>query len=196
MPDEVAYPCGTLIDHAHGNGKMKLIDLFHDDVPGLPGKAEENPFFVEEVFEDAQILDVRVDALRLVVGVLFELRSGTLPMYVGDESINCGALILRRATDLRWTSDLTAKEGNYAWPVYRVLTQLEGGRFELGLEMGVIEGMTLNFTALKAEFYAGVIPTLTDGIPDYTEHKNVTGLVAGWGMDFVPTLGWYVDASK
>ncbi|WP_045731952.1 hypothetical protein [Pseudarthrobacter chlorophenolicus] len=175
---------------------MKLIDLFHQDVPGLPGKADENPFFVEEAFEEAQILDVRVDALRLVIGVLFELRSGILPMYVGDESINCGALILRRATDLHWTSDLTAKEGNYAWPVYRVLTQLDGGRLELGLEMGVIEGMRLNLSALKAEFYAGVIPALANDVPDYPEHKNVTGLVAGWDMEFVPTLGWYVDATK
>lgn len=175
---------------------MKLIDLFHDDVPGLLGKAEENPFFVEEVFEDAQILDVRIDALRLVVGVLFELRSGTLPMYVGDESINCGALILRRATDLHWTSDLTAKEGNYAWPVYAVRARHKGGRFELGLEMGVIKGMKLNLGALKAEFYAGIVPALAEYVQDYSEHQDVTGLVGGWDMDFVPVLGWYVDAKE
>ena len=175
---------------------MKLIDLFHQDIPGLPGKAEENPFFVEEVFEDAQILDVRIDALRLVVGVLFELRSGVLPMYVGDESINCGALILRRATDLHWWSALTEDDDNYAWPVHTVLARIEGGCFKLGLQMGVIEGMRLNLTALKAEFYAGIIPMLTDGIPSYTDHKNVTGLVAGWDMEFVPMLGWYVDAAE
>jgi hypothetical protein len=117
-------------------------------------------------------------------------------MYVGDESINCGALILRRATDLHWTSDFTAKEGNYAWPVYAVRArQHEGGRFELGLEMGVIDGMKLNLAALKAEFYAGSIPALAEDVPDYPEHKDVTGLVAGWDMDFVPTLGWYVDAT-
>jgi hypothetical protein len=62
--------------------------------------------------------------------------------------------------------------------------------------MGVIKGMTLQLAALKAEFYAGVLPTLTEGIPDYPEHEDVTGLVAGWDMDFVPTFGWYVDATK
>jgi hypothetical protein len=175
---------------------MKLIDLFHQDVPGLPGKDDESPLFVEEVFEDAQLLDVRIHALHSVVGILFELRTGNLPRYVEDESINCGVLMLRRATAVAWQGELTDWTGPAPWPVCSVLSNIHNGRYELSLDMGVIKGMTLQLAALKAEFYAGVLPTLTEGIPDYTEHEDVTGLVPGWDMDFIPVLGWYVDATK
>jgi hypothetical protein len=129
---------------------MKLIDLFHQDVPGLPGKDDESPLFAEEFFEDAQLLDVRIYALHSVVGILFELRTGNLPWYVDDKSINCGVLMLRRATAVAWQGELTDWTGPTPWPVFSVLSNIHNGRYELSLEMGVFKNMTLQLAALKA----------------------------------------------
>ena len=58
---------------------MKLSDLFLAADTGLPGKPEHNPLTTGWIFEDAQLLDVRIDVLHSTVGALFEIRTSYLP---------------------------------------------------------------------------------------------------------------------
>jgi hypothetical protein len=77
---------------------MKLSDLFLHQVLDLPGKPEHNPLTIGWIFEDAQLLDVRIDVLHSSAGALFEVRSSYLPVELNIESLNCGVMMFRKTT--------------------------------------------------------------------------------------------------
>lgn len=173
---------------------MRIQDLFRRRVQDLPGEPRHSPLLVEELFEDAELLDVRIDATLSTVGILFEMRPSELKYVLGDKRMNCGALVLRQATQVKWDCDASEKTGLCTWPVGRSRFHFNAGLFEASLLLGVFRTMTLSLSAMQVEFYAGTVPVLSREIPDYTEHESVAGLVPDWSMEFIPTNAWYLDA--
>lgn len=167
---------------------MKLSDLFIRQILDLPGKPEHNPLITGWIFEDAQLLDVRVDVLHSAVGVLFEIRSSYLPDELNIASLNCGVMMFRKTTEVTWTS-ADPKDRPYVWPVNECHIEQSASGVE-AKPLGTIIGMELMIRAESVEFYAGRLPALPDGIPSYPDYIDVTGLVPGWEMDFFPTNVW------
>lgn len=169
---------------------MKLSDLFLHQILGLPGEPEHNPLTIGWIFEDAQLLDVRIDVLHSAVGVLFEIRSSYLPGELDIQSLNCGVMIFRKTSAVTWTnSDPKDRPNPQVWP----LNECQIEQLPTGVKahpIGEINGMDLIANAESVEFYAGRLPALPDDIPSYPDHLDVTGLVPGWDMDFSPTNVW------
>lgn len=79
---------------------MRIDHLLHAD-PALRQHAslpEMDPLTEDDALQDAQVLDVRFDALSGVVGILFELRRA-----LQLQEANTGVLVGQRVRELRWS---------------------------------------------------------------------------------------------
>ncbi|KSU70412.1 hypothetical protein GA0061083_3876 [Pseudarthrobacter enclensis] len=169
---------------------MKLSDLFLHQILGLPGNPEHNPLTIGWIFEDAQLLDVRIDVLHSTVGALFEVRSSYLPGELNIDSLNCGVMMFRKTTGVTWATTSPRERPNpQVWEVAECHIEQTASGVE-AKPLGGNYGMDLIINAESVEFYAGRLPALPDGIPSYPDHIDVTGLVPGWEMDFSPTNVW------
>jgi len=168
---------------------MKLSDLFLHQILDLPGKPEHNPLTIGWIFEDAQLLDVRIDVLHSSAGALFEVRSSYLPVELNIESLNCGVMMFRKTTEVTWTNAESDRPSPQVWEVGECHIEQSASGVEAN-PLGGNYGMDLIIKAESVEFYAGRLPALPDGIPSYPDHMDVTGLVPGWDMDFSPTNVW------
>jgi hypothetical protein len=172
---------------------MKLSDLFLRQVMDLPGKPEHNPLTTGWIFEDAQLLDVRLDVLHSAIGILFEIRTSYLPSELDILSLNCGVMMFRKAREMKWAA-ADPKDRPQVWPVNECRIDVSDTGVE-GHPIGSINGMDLLVKAESVEFYAGRLPALPADIPSYVDHVDVTGLVPGWEMDFSPTNVWALGPS-
>lgn len=169
---------------------MKLSDLFLRQILDLPGKPEHNPLTTGWIFEEAQLLDVRIDVLHSTVGALFEIRTTYLPAEIDIVSLNCGVMMFRKTTEVTWTNAHPRDRPNpQVWSVAECHIETSATGVEVS-PLGGINGMDLLIKAQSVEFYAGRLPTLPADIPSYPEHIDVTGLVPAWEMDFAPTNVW------
>lgn len=142
------------------------------------------------MFEDAQLLDIRVDVLLSTVGMLFEVRTCYLPSELDIVSLNCGVMMLRNATRLDWAMVGDSHRPNrQVWPVDECRIKVSDTGINV-YPLGSINGMDLNLKAGSVEFYVGRLPALPADIPSYPDHVDVTGLVPGWEMEFSPTNVW------
>lgn len=104
---------------------MKIDDLLLSD-PALRAYAstpEMDPLTEEDALQEAQVLDVRFDALAGVVGVLFELRQA-----LQLQEANTGVLVAHGVRELTWSGpsrDTTLT----AWSVGSSVPQAQGPAF-------------------------------------------------------------------
>jgi hypothetical protein len=173
---------------------MKLTDLFIRPLPDFRDSDDFNPFLAEEGFDEAQLIDIRIDALHCTVGMLYEMRPSTMQYNMEDLSVEAGVLILRESTGVEWKAVPTGRPNPHSWAVMSSSHAIHGHQLELVLELGLIGGMDFRATAAAAEFYVGRMPALPDEIPSYPDHVDVSGLVPGWDMEFFPTHGWHIGA--
>lgn len=157
--------------------------------PGLrrfASQPEMDPLTEEGALQEAQLLDVRFDALRSTVGLLFELRLA-LQLREG----NTGVLIARGVRQLSWTAEQRSTLRT-AWTVGGSIPSNEDRLF--GLELGLWPNAQLALKAESAAFFAGDVPGL-DRIPDYMEDDEVTvrSQLAGWHSEFVPVHAVFLD---
>jgi hypothetical protein len=149
-------------------------------------KPEMDPLTEPDALQEAQLLDVRLDALRLTVGLLFELR-----MALQLRETNTGVLIARGVRELTWsasprTTDLTAWNLVGSTPICR------NKLFRLTLPMLPVAQLML--TATHAEFYAGDVPGLDGAPPNYgDDDATIRSRVAGWHSHFSPVHAVFLD---
>jgi hypothetical protein len=147
---------------------------------------EMDPLTEEGALQEAQLLDVRFDALRSTVGLLFELR-----MALQLREANTGVLVARGVRELSWTAERRSTSRT-AWVVGGSIPHNEDRLF--GLTLGMWPGAQLTLKAESAAFFAGDVPGL-DRIPDYMDDDEVTvrAQLAGWHSDFIPVHAVFLD---
>ncbi|WP_236787662.1 hypothetical protein [Amycolatopsis sp. GM8] len=151
-------------------------------------KPEMDPLTEDDALQEAQLLDVRFDALRSTVGLLFELRLA-LQLREG----NTGVLVAQGVRELSWTAS-PRSTARTAWTVGGSTPRNEDRLFGLELGMWPAPGARLKLVAESAAFLTGNVPGL-DQIPDYIEDDEATiraGL-AGWHSEFVPVHAVFLD---
>lgn len=146
------------------------------------GPLEADPWSEEGALLEAQVLDLRFDALTGVLGVLFELRQA-----LQLQRTNTGVLIARGVRGLswsgpRWDAPLTA------WSVQGSVLEEADGLRSLRLEMSPLPGAQLGAVFERALFVAADVPGLDAAPPDYGDHdrSGLVGQVAGWSSPFEP----------
>jgi len=145
-----------------------------------------NPLTEDDALQEAQVLDVRFDALRLTVGVLFELR-GALQL----REANTGVLIARGVHELSWTAG-PRTTSRTAWTVMSSRPEPRDGLFALSLGMWPESRFILH--AERAAFFCGDVPGL-ERIPDYgtEEEAAISANLASWQSNFEPLQAVFVD---
>jgi hypothetical protein len=152
-----------------------------------------DPLTEDDALQEAQLLDVRFDALRSTVGLLFELRTA-----LQLREANTGVLVARQVRELSWVAerlhygDEPPPMNRMAWTVGGSIPRNEDRLF--GLTLGMWPGAQLELRAESAAFFAGDVPGL-DRIPDYTEDDEATvrAQLAGWGSEFIPLFAVFLD---
>lgn len=149
---------------------------------------EMDPLTEDDALQEAQLLDVRFDALRSTAGLLFELRTA-----LQLREANTGVLILRGVRRLQWTSGPRETERT-AWTVGGSVVTSTDRLFGLELGLWPAPGAQLTFSADGAEFFAGDVPGL-DRIPDYLDDDELTirSQLASWQSEFEPVSAVFLD---
>lgn len=157
---------------------MNIEDLMDDNGPGQDlSPPETDPLIEEDALYEAQLLDVRYNALRMTAALLIELRT-TLEFPEGDT----GVLIARRARQLSWTSETRATERT-AWTVVGSSIGRTDGEFHLRLY--TMPNALLELHARSATFMVGAVPGLPKVIPDYQDSdETVRAGLPTWGSKF------------
>lgn len=150
-----------------------------------------DPLTEDDALQEAQLLDIRVDALRLTVGLLFDLRSA---LQLRDA--NTGILVAHVVRELTWSAgsrdtDLTS------WTVGGSVTQHDG-LFGLKLGLWPSPGAHLSLVAERAQFVAGDIPGLPETPPNYgdDDDRTIRAGLAHWAAQFSPTHAIFVDPAS
>lgn len=170
---------------------MKVDDLLLLD-PALRQHAsmpEMDPLTEEDALQEAQVLDVRFDALARVVGILFELRQA-----LQLQEANTGVLVAHGVRELTWAGpgrDTTLT----AWSVGSSVPQARDQLFGLNLVMWPHPGAQLSLTAESAAFFAGDVPGLAEAPPDYTDRDRAElgHEIACWDSSFEPVSAVFLD---
>jgi hypothetical protein len=147
---------------------------------------EMDPLTEEGALQEAQLLDVRFDALRSTVGLLFELR-----LALQLREANTGVLVARGVRALSWTAGQRSTSRT-AWAVGGSIPYNENRLF--GLTLGMWPDAELTLQAESAAFFAGDVPGLVR-IPDYMDDDEVTvrAQLAGWHSEFTPVHAVFLD---
>lgn len=149
---------------------------------------EMDPLTEDDALQEAQLLDVRFDALHSTVGLLFELR-----MALQLREPNTGVLVARGVHELSWSTGGRSPAPLFAWVVAGSTVGAANRLFELRLA-GLRAGAGLGLVAESAAFFAGDVPGL-ERIPDYVsdDEPTVHANLANWHSEFVPTHAVFLD---
>lgn len=150
---------------------------------------EMDPLSEDDALQEAQLLDVRFDAARTTVGLLFELR-----VALQLREANTGVLIARGVHGLSWTGDPQSTTRT-AWAVLGSRPEAHDGLFALGLATWPESRLSLR--AESAAFFAGDVPGL-DRIPDYVSDREATirANLASWHSKFMPVRAVFLDPAR
>lgn len=164
---------------------LLLPDPRWRDYASMP---EMDPLTEDDALQEAQLLDVRFDALRSTAGLLFELRTA-----LQLREANTGVLILRGVQTLAWKASPRETERT-AWTVGGSVVTTADRLFGLELGLWPAPGAQMTLSAQGAAFLAGDVPGL-DRIPDYLDDDEVTirARLASWQSEFDPVSAVFLD---
>lgn len=161
---------------------MRIIDVCTDvskaDLTTNP-PPEMDPLRENDALQEAQLVDVRVDALRGTLAILFDLR-----MALQLREPNAGVIVARGVRDFRWTAPYRDTPLT-AWSADGSLVSQRDGLFSIDFGLWPAPGATLHMSTERAWFVFGSIPDLPDTPPDYHESPAVNELVT-WDSLFEP----------
>jgi hypothetical protein len=170
---------------------MKIGDLLLRN-PALRTYAsmpEMDPLTEEDALQEAQVLDVRFDALASVVGILFEVRQA-----LQLQDANTGVLVANGVRELTWSGP-SRDTALTAWSIGSSIPQAKDQLFRLSLVMWPHPGARLSLIAESAAFFAGNVPGLAEAPPDYTDGDRAAlgHEVACWDSSFEPLSAIFLD---
>lgn len=157
---------------------MIIGDLFDAEAqrPDTGDSSEPNPFVEQDALYDSQILDVRYDALRSVLGIIVEMR-------LADRIVNCGAalIVASEVTDFSWQQ--IGRHGHRtAWTVLASTAHRVGD--SISMELLTLPNARLTFSAKRASYYSLTLDGIADDSapPDYTSSTlaEIRAEIAGW----------------
>jgi hypothetical protein len=147
---------------------------------------EMDPLTEEDALREAQLLEVRIDALRSSVSLLLELR-----MAIDLRTANTGILIAYGVRELTWSPDPRMTDET-AWNIVGSVPRCEDGLFRLALDFMPNAGLEIVTTS--AAFFAGDVPGLDETPPDYgDDDAKVRVELAGWKSEFLPIHAVFLD---
>lgn len=137
-----------------------------------------NPFIEDDSLLEAQILEIRYDGIRSVLGVIFEMR---LAERMTEAST--GLIVASGISNYSW-KQIDRHDRRTAWTVIGSSTR----RIEAGIAVEVITSPSagLTFTAHAASFYSLQIENLEIAPPpDYVEQEisSIREGIANWSSD-------------
>ena len=147
---------------------------------------EMDPLTEDDALQEAQLLDVRFDALHATVGLLFELRTA-----LQLREANTGVLVARGVRELSWTAKPRSTKRT-AWAVMSSTPDVSDRLF--GLKVGMSPDARLWLKAESAAFFTGDVLSL-DRIPDYSgdDETTIRSNLAGWRSSFTPVYAVFLD---
>lgn len=156
---------------------MNAIQLLTKDAGMVSTGAppDSDPLTVEDALQEAQLIDVRFEAIGSRIALLFDLRMA-LQLRLG----NAGVLVLRDVETLMWSQEARPTRRT-AWNVVGSSPSVEGATLDLKLYFA--PNAELRATAHgAAEFYEVVMPDLPTMPPDYTRDDDATieAGIPGW----------------
>ncbi len=173
---------------------LKINDLLAmaPSLRGFPTMLEMNPMIEDDALQEAQILDVRFDALAGVMGVIFELRQA---LQLRDA--NTGVLVTRGVRELTWSGP-ARDTALTAWSVGSSIPHANERLFTLNLVMWPYPGARLSVMAESAAFFIGDVVGLSEAPPDYSgrDRVSVAGGVATWESQFELVGVSFLDSDK
>lgn len=141
-----------------------LLDLKIDsiDTPS-PLQSDENPYLIDDILLESELLDIRIDTRRRLTGILFEMR--TALQYRGAEA---ALYIARNTTSVEWNADtLRRPEYSIAFPIEQSQVRKTTEGVLLNLQTMFNVGLTV--CSQSSSFYLLNVPTLPLSPPDYSE---------------------------
>lgn len=149
-------------------------------------KPEMDPLTEDDALMEAQVLDIRLDALRSRMAILFELRLA-LQLREG----NTGLLVADGVTAFEWSAG-ARETARTAWNVVGSIARATGGILEVRL--GMLPRAELLLRTRSAVFYSGDVPGLVE-IADYGEvqEPELDSMVAHWASEFSPSHAVFFD---
>jgi hypothetical protein len=161
---------------------MTPLDLVDTDDPAVAGfgRPESDPLAEADALREAQLVDLRFDAVRRRLGLLFDLRQA-----LGFRSGNTAVLVLYDVADFRWDS-LGRTEVRTPWYVVdsRATPRQSGTGLELSLAF-VPDGQFVA-AAGRGVFYVGQVPGIPEAPPDFAEDEEdlIRAGLPGWDSGF------------
>jgi hypothetical protein len=151
---------------------------------------EMDPLTEDGALQEAQLLDVRIDALRSTVGLLFELRTA-----LQLREANTGVLVARGLRELAWSAGQRSTPRT-AWTVGGSVTSNADRLFSMTIGMWPTPGAQLRIVAERAAFFTGDVPGL-ERIPNYgtDDESAIQANVAGWSSRFSPVHAVFLDSA-
>lgn len=137
-----------------------------------------DPFSDEDALLEAQIIEIRYDAIRSALGVILEMR---LAERIGEAST--ALLTASGLTDFSW-KQVDREDGNTAWTIIGSVPKNVGPI--LSLELIASPSASLSFTAQRAAFYSVRIGELENAAPpDYVDQDmaEIRNGVARWSSE-------------
>lgn len=157
---------------------MIVGDLFDLDGarPDSGDSSEPNPFVEQDALYESQILDVRYNAVRSVLGIIFEMR-------LADRIRDCGSalIVASEISDFSW-QQIQRDGQRTAWTVLASTVRRVGD--SITMELLTSPNARLTFSAKRASYYSLTLDGIADDSapPDYSSSTlaEIRAQIAGW----------------
>lgn len=143
---------------------MRLNDLFdwERERSDSGDSSQANPLAEQDALYESQILDVRYDAIRSVIGIIFEMR-------LADRIRDCSAalIVASEVSEFSWRQ--VDRNGlRTAWTVLASRPRRNGD--SVGMELLTSPDARLIFAARRASYYSLTMPgiDIDSAPPDYS----------------------------
>lgn len=147
-----------------------LLLTTSDWVP-MDGEPYDQALYDEDALREAQLLDVRLDAVTQTAALLFELRTSL------QYDVTTGVVLARQVRDLSWTA--AERPGpRVAWSVATMRTSEDARGLSLSVWLWPDPGARLSLNADALAFACGDVPGLGWTMADYGEDDDAT--VRAW----------------
>jgi hypothetical protein len=145
------------------SASMMTVEELLSSAPRRPSRMPEmDPLREADALREAQLLDLRMSALRSTAGLLFEFRTS----LQFDEG-NAALVIVRDLRDLRWCRERKFSPLTALTVISSLATVGDTGAF--GIELEFFPDASLEVRGGEAEFYVLEVPGIGEAPPDYVE---------------------------